>query len=83
MREEVRKHSVTGQVIQHRQVVLHHQAVTLKTVLVGDYRADGRRGLQPLLHVEIRRGLVEHVHVCLLHDHRRDGESVVDTARFR
>mmetsp|Transcript_6980 Transcript_6980/g.7817 ORF Transcript_6980/g.7817 Transcript_6980/m.7817 type:complete len:322 (+) Transcript_6980:839-1804(+) len=51
-----------GQIIQYTQVVLHHNHVFVNSAQF----ADGARRLQPLSHVQVRRGLVEHVNISIL-----------------
>ena len=55
-RHAVQAADEVGQVVEHRQVVLHHDDV----LVGGDQAADGARRLQPLLHVQVARRLVKH-----------------------
>mmetsp|Transcript_16711 Transcript_16711/g.24544 ORF Transcript_16711/g.24544 Transcript_16711/m.24544 type:complete len:414 (-) Transcript_16711:112-1353(-) len=72
---------VVRQVVQHSQIVLHHQHVAADPTIPFYEGADGEGGPEPLLHVQVRGGLVEHVHVRLLHHHHANGKPLQLPAR--
>ena len=74
-RRSVQDANVVAKVVEHRQVVLDHQDIPPGSVLdVLEHLADHMGSREPLLHVEVRARLVEHVHVGRLDRHGRDGE---------
>mmetsp|Transcript_36848 Transcript_36848/g.75170 ORF Transcript_36848/g.75170 Transcript_36848/m.75170 type:complete len:414 (+) Transcript_36848:691-1932(+) len=71
---------VVGEIIQHREVVLHHEHVPPRPVDL-DQLSDHVRGRETLLHVQVRGRLVEHVHVRNLNRDGRDREPLKLPAR--
>eukprot|EP00968_Pinguiococcus_pyrenoidosus_P004549 scaffold301_cov243-Pinguiococcus_pyrenoidosus.AAC.54 len=66
-----------AQVVQNGQVVLHHEDVLVFVILPQlDNGADDLSGLEPLLHVQVGRRLVEHVYVRILDRDDADGEAL-------
>mmetsp|Transcript_42404 Transcript_42404/g.99326 ORF Transcript_42404/g.99326 Transcript_42404/m.99326 type:complete len:433 (-) Transcript_42404:835-2133(-) len=61
-----------GEVVENRQVVLDRDHVRVDV----EQRADRACRLEPLHHVQVRRRLVEHVHVGALHEDDADGEAL-------
>mmetsp|Transcript_25210 Transcript_25210/g.64046 ORF Transcript_25210/g.64046 Transcript_25210/m.64046 type:complete len:241 (-) Transcript_25210:765-1487(-) len=59
-----------GEVVEDGKVVLHADHKDLGA----EQRADAARSVEALLDVQVRRGLVEHVNLRLLHHHHSDGE---------
>ena len=63
----VEQADVVGEVVEQGEVVLHRHHARVRR----EQRSDRARRAQPLRHVEVGRGLVEHVHVGLLQQHQR------------
>jgi len=59
-----------GQVVEHGQIVLHHNDIVIGSEQTADLAAGG----QTLLDIEKRRRLVEHVYIGLLDTDEGDGE---------
>ena len=68
------------EVVEHGQVVLHADDVLGARGVVGEDVADDAASDEALLDVEVGGGLVEHVHLRVLHGHHADGEALELTA---
>mmetsp|Transcript_192 Transcript_192/g.660 ORF Transcript_192/g.660 Transcript_192/m.660 type:complete len:544 (-) Transcript_192:139-1770(-) len=66
------------EVVQDRQIVLNRDHKHVRANV--DERTDGERCLEALANIEVRRGLVEHVHVRLLHADNANREALQLTA---
>lgn len=76
-RSSVENADVIRKVVEDRQIVLDDNDI----IIVTKQGANDGRGTQPLLDIEIGRGLIEHVDICLLDAHSADGESLQFTTR--
>ena len=65
------------EIVQHRQIVLDANDVAFRR----EKRADAESSVEPLFDVEIRRRLVEHVHLCVLHTDHSDGKALQLSSR--
>ncbi|PWZ00343.1 hypothetical protein BCV70DRAFT_109253 [Testicularia cyperi] len=77
-----RRHTVEtadeiGEVVEHRQIVFDGNDVSVGV----EERADHSGGIETLLDIEIRRGLVEHVDVGILNARHADGKALQLTTR--
>jgi len=71
-RDAVEAADKVRQVVEHRQIVLHHNNVLGRL----EERAQCFGRVKTLLHVQVGRRLVKHVHVCVLDAHRGAGETL-------
>lgn len=66
-----------GEVVENGKIVFHNDHI----LVVGEQASDHAGGIQTLLDVEVRTGLVEHVNVYVLHAGQANNESLELTAR--
>ena len=67
---------VVTEIVQNGKVVLHDEDVATVAVLIFNERTDHVGGRQPLLDVEVGRGLIEHVHIRHLYGDGGNGETL-------